>query len=50
MVLTIAALVVGVVGLAFQVRTNQDYELEAWGALNAPAAPKKVESKVEDKE
>lgn len=48
--LALAALVVGVVGLVFQVRTNQDYELEQWGALNAPAAPKKVESKVEDKE
>lgn len=48
--LALAALAVGVVGLVFQLRTNQDYQLEEWGALSAPTAPKKVSSTVEDKE
>ena len=47
--LALAALVVGVIGLVFQLQTNKQYELEEGGALSAPA-PKKVDAKVEDKE
>ena len=48
---SLLALVLAVVGIAYQLKTNPNYTFEQWGpSLSGGEAPKKVDSKVEDKE